>query len=201
MLGIVLGNPLPDADNLAVAVATVAKLSTEGLHRTFTHSLITVGAIISAFYIVATGTQRPRWSNLGLGLGIGVLMHILLDVLVWFNGVEILWPIPLWVNLWSKVTPPEWWNKLMLSTEFLFFALFFVLLSVRARKQVTDGGGLGTLRLWTVVQSVLFMLFAILVYSMEKGFMTPYGALYLLSLGLTFGVTIRMRETVEAGVQ
>jgi membrane-bound metal-dependent hydrolase YbcI (DUF457 family) len=30
----------------------------------------------------------------GLGLGIGILMHILLDLLVWFNGVEILWPIP-----------------------------------------------------------------------------------------------------------
>lgn len=201
MLGIVLGNLLPDADNLAVAVATVAKISTEGLHRTFTHSLFTVVAIIAAFYIVARVTKRPRWSNLGLGLGVGVLMHILLDLLVWFNGVEILWPIPSRVNLWNNVTPPEWWNKLMMSTEFLFFALFFVLLSVTARKRGTDGGFLGSLRVWTVVQSVLFVVFTILVYSMEKGFMTPYGALYLLSLGLTFGVTIRMRETVEAVVQ
>ena len=32
MTGIVLGNLLPDADNLAVAVATVAGLPTEGLH-------------------------------------------------------------------------------------------------------------------------------------------------------------------------
>jgi hypothetical protein len=40
----------------------------------------------------------------------------------------------------------------------------------------------------------------VLVYTMEKGFMVPFGALYLLSLGLAFGVTIRMRETVEAVV-
>jgi hypothetical protein len=33
---------------------------------------------------------------------------------------------------------------------------------------------------------------------MQKGFVTPYGALYLLSLGLAFGITLRMRETVEA---
>ena len=108
MMGIVLGNLLPDADNLAVAIATVARLPTEGLHRTFTHSLLTVAAIIIVFYAVAWAAQRPRWGNLGLGLGLGVLMHILLDLLIWFNGVEILWPMPSWVNLWSGVTPPEW---------------------------------------------------------------------------------------------
>ena len=39
MLGIVPGNLLPDADNLAVAVATIAKLPADGLHPTFSHSL------------------------------------------------------------------------------------------------------------------------------------------------------------------
>jgi membrane-bound metal-dependent hydrolase YbcI (DUF457 family) len=198
MLGIVLGSPLPDADNLAVAVATVAKLPTEGLHRTFTHSLFTVAAVIVACYVVAWATKRPHWSNLGWGLGIGLLMHILLDLLIWFNGVEILWPISSWVNLWSNVTPPGWWSKLMMPAEFLCFALFFVLLGATARKQGTDSSFLRTLRAWTVVQGVLFVVFAVLVYTMEQGFMTLYGALYLLSLGLAFGVTIRMRETVEA---
>jgi membrane-bound metal-dependent hydrolase YbcI (DUF457 family) len=201
MLGIVLGSPLPDADNLAVAVATVTGRPTEGLHRTFTHSLFTVVAIVAAFTIVARVTKRSRWSNLGLGLGIGVLMHILLDLLVWFDGVEILWPIPSWVNLWRNVTPPDWWSKLMMPAEFLFFALFFVLLDVTARKRNTDGDFLRPLRVWTVTQGLLFVVFTVLVYTMEKGFMTPYGALYLLSLGLAFGVTIRMRETVEAVVQ
>jgi membrane-bound metal-dependent hydrolase YbcI (DUF457 family) len=201
MLGIVLGSPLPDADNLAVAVATVTGRPTEGLHRTFTHSLFTVVAIIAAFYIVARITKRSRWGNLGLGLGIGVLMHILLDLLVWFDGVAILWPIPSWVNLWRNVAPPEWWSKLMMPAEFLFFALFFLLLGVTARKRGTDGDFLRPLRVWTVVQGLLFVVFTVLVYAIEKGFMTPYGALYLLSLGLAFGVTIRMRETVEAVVQ
>jgi membrane-bound metal-dependent hydrolase YbcI (DUF457 family) len=197
MLGIVLGNPLPDADNLAVAAATLTGRSTEGLHRTFTHSLFTVAAVIIVFYAIAWATKRPRWGNLGLGLGIGILMHILLDLLIWFNGVEILWPIPSWVNLWSNVTPPEWWSKLMMPAEFLFFALLFVLLDVTARRRDTDADFLRPLRVWTGVQGVLFVVFTVLVYTMEKGFMIPYGALYLLSLGLAFGVTIRMRETVE----
>jgi membrane-bound metal-dependent hydrolase YbcI (DUF457 family) len=198
MPGIVLGNVLPDADNLAVAVATLTGRSTEGLHRTFTHSLFTVAAVILAFYVVAWATKRPRWGNLGLGLGVGILMHVLLDLLIWFNGVEILWPIPSWVNLWENVTPPVWWSKLMMPVEFLCLALFFVLLDRTARKRGTDAGFLRPLRVWAIVQTVLFVLFTVLVYTMDKGFMTIYGALYLLSLGLTCGVTIRMRETVEA---
>ena len=70
-----------------------------------------------------------------------------------------------------------------------------------ARRRGTDAGFLRTLRIWTVVQGVLFVVFTVLVYTMERGFMTPYGALYLLSMGLAFGVTIRMRETVEAVIQ
>jgi len=199
VLGIVLGNLFPDADNLAVAVATLARKSTEGLHRTFTHSLFSVVAILAVFFIVSAITKRPRWNNLGIGLGIGVLMHILLDLLVWFNGVEILWPIPSWVNLWTNVAPPEWFDKLMLTAEFLFVALFFVMLDILARKQKTDANYLPTLRVWTIIQAALFVVFTILVYIMTKGFMTIYGLLYLLSLGLAFGVTIRMRKTVEAG--
>ena len=198
MLGIVLGNMFPDADNLAVAVATVTGNSTEGLHRTFTHSLFFVAAIILVGYILGWATKRPEWGNLGLGLGIGVLMHVLLDLIIWFNGVEILWPLPSWVNLWGGVTPPEWWSKLMMPVENLFFVLFFILLASTARKQNTDGGYLPKLRLWTWIQGILFVVFMVMVYTMDSGFMTIFGAVYLLSLGLAFGVTIRMRNTVEA---
>lgn len=198
LLGIVLGSLLPDADNLAVAVATIAKLPTEGLHRTFTHSLFTVVAVVVVFFVTAQIVRQPRWNNLGIGLGMGILLHILLDLLIWFNGVEILWPIPSWVNLWSGVAPPAWFDKLMLSVEFLFFALYFLWLDLRARRQGTDRDFARTLRVWIWVQGALFLVFTALVYTLSKGYLVPYGAAYLLSLGLAIGVTIRMRATVEA---
>jgi membrane-bound metal-dependent hydrolase YbcI (DUF457 family) len=197
MLGILLGSMLPDADNLVVAVATVAKLPTEGLHRTFTHSLFTVVTVVAIFYIVARITRQPRWNNLGIGLGIGILLHILLDLLIWFNGVEILWPIPSWINLWSGVTPAAWFDKLMMTGEFLFFAMFFLGLSTLARRQGTDLEYLRRLRTWTWLEFDLFLIFTALVFFLQKGFMTPYGLVYLLSLGLAIGVVIRMRKTIE----
>jgi len=69
MLGIVFGNLLPDADNLAVGVATVMKVPTEGLHRTFTHSIFMVVAVMVFFYLVGVQVKQPCWGNLGVGLG------------------------------------------------------------------------------------------------------------------------------------
>jgi hypothetical protein len=89
----------------------------------------------------------------------------------------------------------------MMPIEFLFFALLFLTLDVAARQRGTDGGYLRSLRVWAAVQGVLFLVFTVLVYALEKEFMTPFGALYLLSVGLAAGMAIRMRRTVEAVVR
>jgi hypothetical protein len=160
--------------------------------------LFFVAAIIIVFYGIAWATKKSEISNLGIGLGIGILMHILLDLLIWFNGVEILWPLDSWINLWEGVTPPEWWSKLMMPIENMLFALFFLTLASIAQKQNTDEDFLPKLRIWTWVQGILFIVFLVMVFTIESGFMTIFGAVYLLSLGLAFGITIRMRNTVEA---
>jgi membrane-bound metal-dependent hydrolase YbcI (DUF457 family) len=197
LLGVILGNLLPDADNLAVAVATLTGGSTDGLHRTFTHSLFFVVLLIVVFFCVSLIAKSKRWNNLGWGLGVGVLMHILLDLLVWFNGVEILWPLNSWVNLWPNIVMPEWWSKLMLPLENAALALFFVYLASLARKTGSDQAYLGKLKIWTWVQAALAVLFLVMVFSMD-GYMTIFGAVYLLSLFLAAGITIRMRSTIEA---
>lgn len=198
MLGIVLGCILPDSDNLAVAVATVTKSSTEGLHRTFTHSLFTVAVVVLVFFLVSVFTKRPRWNNLGVGLGIGLLMHIILDLIIWFDGVAILWPIPVWLNLWSSVTPPTFWMTLMNPLELLFLALFFYTLYDLARKQGSDLSFLSKLRFWIVLEGLLFLVFLALAYTLPNGFLTIFGVVYLLSLGLAIGIVIRMRATIES---
>jgi hypothetical protein len=52
-------------------------------------------------------------------------------------------------------------------------------------------------RLWAIIQFVLFVVFTVLAFAMTSGYFTIYGALYLLSLFLAVGVTIRMRGTIE----
>ena len=169
-LGMVLGVIFPDLDNIAVAVATLTKKSTEGLHRTFTHSLFTILAVLAVFYLVAALTKQDRWRSLGFGLAIGIGIHILMDLVAWFNGVELLWPIRYELNFWTWYTPPEWVSKLLDTGEFLFLGLYF---------------------------GYLFVLVTVLAFTMGAGYFTLFGGLYLLSLILAFGVSIRMRETIE----
>lgn len=197
VLGIILGSMFPDLDNYAVAVATVAKLNTQGLHRTFTHSLLTILVALVVFFLVAQIRRQPRWANLGIGFGIGIGMHIILDLLIWFNGVELLWPWGGWVNLWAGAQPPAWFTTLLEPAELLFFALYFVWLAKAAKDHHTNTDFLSALYLWTVAMVALLIVFTPLAYLMSRGFLTIFGAAYLISITAAFIITIRMRQTVE----
>ena len=198
MLGIILGSLFPDLDNYFVAVATITKMGTGGLHRTFTHSIFAILAVIAVFFIIGLARRQSRWTYLGLGFGIGIILHIVLDLLIWFNGVELLWPFGGWINLWTGANPPEWFAKLLDPAEFLFFALFFIWLASAARANQTDLNFTHTLRLWTIAMIVLLVIFTPLAYLMSKGFLTLFGVFYLISVTAAFVITIRMRQTVEA---
>ena len=194
LFGVVLGNLFPDMDNIAVAIATLTKASTEGLHRTFTHSIFTVSLLYVVFLLVARFTGQLKWKNFGLGFAIGILMHILLDFVIWFNGVSFLWPIPFWLNFWEGVYPPEWFDKFMNPLELLMFALFFLALRGWVQQSGKQTDFLRWLNIWLIVELVLFVVFTPLAYIMTKGFLTLFGVAYLFSLFLAAGVTIRLRE-------
>lgn len=199
LLGVVLGNMAPDLDNIAVAVATLTGGDTHGLHRTFTHSIFTIAAVLVLFYGIGAVTRNQKWNNLGMGLGVGILMHILVDLLAWFNGVELLWPIKYELNFWSWFTVPAWLQVLLDTGEFLMFGLYFVLLGSLARKYNTDSGRLSSLRVWSYVEFILFAVFTLLFYFAPTIplLYTIFGALYLVSLIAAVILTIQMRQTLE----
>lgn len=198
LFGAILGSFVPDLDNFVVAYATLTRQSTEGIHRTATHSVFFVAAMVLVFYLISQWRKDVRWFNLGLGLGLGNLLHSLLDMLVWFNGVNLFWPFGSEINFWANVTPPVWFMKFMDPAEFLCFGIFLWVLGSWAKKYNTDADFSDKHRMWMMIEFALFVIFTPLVYTMTKGFPTIFGALYLFSIMMVFLVTIRMRKTVEA---
>ncbi len=200
-LGIVLGNMLPDLDNYAVAVVTLTGGDPHPMHRTFTHSIFTILTLIVIFFIFAKLRGDDRWSNLGLGLGIGVGMHMAVDMLVWFNGVNLLWPLGGEYTLWkTPLAEDHWFMKFIAHpAEFLFFWLYLAWLGKTATANNTDGGHLKGLRGWTIAMLILFAVTLPLAYMEIKLFATVAGALYIVSLTAVFLFTIKFRETLEAG--
>jgi membrane-bound metal-dependent hydrolase YbcI (DUF457 family) len=198
LFGAILGSFVPDMDNFGVAIATLAKLPTEGIHRTATHSIFFVLAIVVIFYSIGQVKKDVRWSRLGVGLGLGILLHILLDLIIWFNGVNLFWPLGGEINFWANTIPPSWFMKFMDPAEFLCFGIYLWILGDWARKYNTDEDFARRHRIWMMIEFALFVIFAPLAYIMTKGFLTIFGALYLFSLMTVFFVTIRMRKTIEA---
>ena len=200
LLGLVLGNMFPDLDNIAVAYATLTKADTHGLHRTFTHSLFTIAVMVALFYAIAAVTRNQKWNNFGMGFGAGILMHILVDLVAWFNGVELLWPINYELNFWSWFTVPAWLQVLLDTGEFLAFGLFFALLGSLASRHNTDRERQGSLRVWAYAQFSLFALFTALFFVMPafKLLYTIFGVLYLVSLIAAMVISVQMRKTVES---
>jgi len=199
ILGVLLGNMFPDLDNLVVAYATLTKADSHGLHRTFTHSIFAVLLVILLFSLIAGLTKNQKWNNLGLGLGTGILMHILFDLILWFNGVELFWPLRYELNFWRWFAMPDWLKIILDTGEFLAFGLYFLLLGSLARQQNTDEGHRRPIRTWTYVQLALFILFTGLFFTAGATGLpyTIFGALYLASMILAIVVTIQMRKTIE----
>jgi len=200
-LGVILGNMFPDLDNLVVAYATLARLPDPGhYHRTFTHSLFTILVMVLFFYAVAAFTKNEKWRNLGIGFGAGIFMHIVVDLVLWFNGVELLWPVPFELNFWSWFSTPAWLKILLDTGEFLAFGFYFLLLNSFAVRYGTDPGRQGSSKMWAYVEFSLFVLFTILFFMIGARGMQyqVFGGLYLLSLIVSMSMTMRMRQTVES---
>ena len=201
LLGVILGSFIPDMDNVGVAVATLTKMPTEGIHRTLTHSVFFMAAVVALVYAFGAMRKEPRWSNLGLGLGLGMLLHSLLDFVIWFDGVALFWPLGGEINFWPNGAPSQglkdflWW-----AAEFLAFGLYLWALGLWARNYAVNGDFLGKLRFWMWFEFAVFAIFTVILLTSGTSKMveTLSGALYLLSLFMTFFVTIRMRQTVEA---
>ena len=201
LLGLVLGNMFPDLDQFIVAFATLAKIpDPTSFHRTFTHSIFTVISVIILFYVIASVTKNANWKNFGVGFGIGILMHILLDLVFWFNGVELFWPIRYELNFWSWFVMPVGLKIILDTGEFLAFGLYFLLLGSLARKYNTDRANWSLPRLWAYVEFALFILFTLLFFStgLEGLPYTIFGALYLVSIVVAMVITIRMKQTIES---
>lgn len=87
-IGVMLGNVAPDLDAFSRLAGKRAFLR---FHQTYTHSLGAIVAVVAAAAAMSR-TSETIWSQIGFGLGIGMAMHVLLDLTNTY-GVRCLWPL------------------------------------------------------------------------------------------------------------
>jgi membrane-bound metal-dependent hydrolase YbcI (DUF457 family) len=205
-LGLTLGSLLPDVDSYpqaaAVLIGGMDPAQAEAIyHRTLTHSWLFAVGLLAVFIVAGYALRRPAVRTFGVGLFIGVaLLHVAVDILAWFDGVGLLWP--LWsVNLWPGVVLPDVAANLLRAGNFWAFALYFAYLASIARRRGSATAYLPRLRLYTWVQVGLGVLFTALAFALPfERYNTPDGAVFLFwAYPNALWVTWRMRAAIESG--
>jgi membrane-bound metal-dependent hydrolase YbcI (DUF457 family) len=143
--GFVIGSILPDLDFLLlIPIYSFDRDLALSLHRSFTHSLLVVAGIaLMAFLLRLSNT--PSSSTL-LGCALGMVVHDVLDVFMWFAPVGLLWPFGESLNVLDGARVPDLFWNLSFSLEPAAYALFLILL----RRQISPTSS-GDLRVLTII--------------------------------------------------
>jgi membrane-bound metal-dependent hydrolase YbcI (DUF457 family) len=145
-MSLLIGNLLPDLDFIFIFALYIFNPELAlSLHRSVTHNFFFPVIIFLFFAIIAQIKKKKQFYSLGLGIAIGIVTHIILDVLFWFDHVQVLWPLDL-VGISSETDFWGWigvsvTEKLALflgpTAEFLLYSLLFGFLWYRIKQSGT----------------------------------------------------------------
>lgn len=209
--GFVLGALIPDVDFFLLGpMFVIPALNNYALsmHRSWTHSLITMVVVVGLIWLFAGGQRRDYVRGFALGLGGGILTHLVADVILWFGGIQVLWPLGyvgihqelnIWANLYQ---PPRVVSNILGALDYPAFGLYYLWLAAVARKAGTNAAFLGRLKFFTVLQWIFTVIYlALAVYMRDMGMLfdiAHYAAFILVFFPICLYVTAKMKETIYA---
>ncbi len=208
--GLVLGNIAPDLDLIPLALLYLAdKGLALSMHRTFTHSLVTAAVVgLAGLWIGRPRAEGGRGECVRwviVGLAAGMAMHGLLDVFVWFSGVDLGWPLgllglPSYVDLWAGYPPTGRLTNYLGAGDYLAYGLYLGALVIHSNRCATDALFRPFVRRWAWIFGALFPLYLILATRLSPGTFqfVHYGPFALVWVPLVVWMTVRMRATIEA---
>tara|TARA_B100001250_G_C19679662_1_gene735262 strand:+ start:167 stop:850 length:684 start_codon:yes stop_codon:yes gene_type:complete len=196
---IMIGAMLPDIDIVFSAFAFILGKSIEGseliFHRTFTHSIFTVIATYLVFLCIAEIKSDTKFRIIGKGVCMGILLHIILDLLFWFKGVRLFWPLPADpINLWN-FNLPELFFKIIFSLEFILFRIYgWYLINSFIKYPANQGWFIKYISRWINIEFILFVISVAYIYLNIPGYKIFFTIMYIPSLVMALISTYILRE-------
>jgi len=205
---LIFGSILPDIDILLSAILFLFGSTindAEAIHRTFTHSIFTVIIIYFIFLSIAEITSDKKFRTIGKGLCLGIIIHIILDIFLWFHEISLLWPIqpymiaPLYIWALTSLNNNELLKKILLALEFILFRTYgwFLINSFIQSNHVKNSSWfIKYLTKWIKIELIVFISFLFLIYlniniDIYKIFFT---AIYIPSLIMALISTYILRD-------
>ena len=121
------GSIIPDVDyffskiHLLLSVPKFINL----LNKTFAHSIITVILVYLILLIIYEINKNKNYLHIANGVLFGMSFHILLDIFLWYDKIDLFWPLPIeHIHIWNNITLTKNLSIFILALEFIFFRVF-----------------------------------------------------------------------------
>lgn len=196
---IIIGSLIPDLDIIAVAFGKLFTSISDPIHffhRKGTHSFLFVLFVYLIFEILSEIFKKPNLRDWGKGLSIGITTHLVLDSLFFLQGIYILWPLQMDLNLWRNYTPPELIPKLLMVLEFLFFRILaWIIIEISTQKtEIRFPGLLPLIIKWKNIEFYLFLFLTLFAFINFPFFDILFGLFYIPSLIISIVIIWFMRD-------
>jgi len=205
---LIFGSILPDIDILFSAIAFLLGSTiddAESIHRTFTHSLFTIIIIYFIFLSITEITSKQKFRVIGKGLCTGMIIHVVLDLFLWFESISLLWPIQPYlmqpINIWNDIafSDNQMLKKILLSLEFILFRIygwFLINKFIDNRNVENCSWFIKYISRWIKIEFLLFLLFVLLIYLNIniKTYMIFFTTMYIPSLIMALISTYILRD-------
>ena len=124
-----IGSIIPDIDLILVPLGFLLQLNLQEsifmFHRSFSHSLITLTTLYLLFLIIYEIKKETTLLFVFNGFCLGVLLHIIIDILFSFEPIHVFWPLPInKIHFFQNIKLSYFLKIFILSIEFFFFRIF-----------------------------------------------------------------------------
>jgi len=122
-----LGSIIPDIDYFFSKLHTIIFIPKplELLNKTFAHSIFTIIFIYLLLLIFYEIKKNENYIHIANGMIFGMLFHLFIDIFLWYDRVDVFWPLPLdSIHIWKNIHIPHIIKIIILTFEFIFFRIF-----------------------------------------------------------------------------
>lgn len=175
-----LGIVTPDIDTTITTITNnllrIVNLSID--YISFSHSLVSIGILYMLFLILYEIKKNIIIIKVAQFIILGMLAHILIDIVIWNNTIDIFWPLPIGkLNFWFYSYFQINFKYFIIGFHFIIFRLIASLLidQLIENPNSNKNGYLKYLTIWmkyelyffiTFIGSIYFLSNILLVYSL-----------------------------------
>jgi len=199
-----IGTIIPDIDLILIPLGLLLQFNIEEsiflFHRTFSHSLITLLVIYLLFLIIYEIKKKVNLLYICNGFCLGILLHIIIDIFLWFKPIHVFWPLPInKIHFFQSIKLSYTLKTFLLSMEFFLFRVFaWKLINIIIKHPSKNVRAIKHLSQFMKIELIFLITFIISsIILNQKYILHLFWIFYVPSLIFIIIILLRMKDSIN----